>query len=180
MSMKKMLMHLNTINKHRWYVFKLSIRAGIPFRGFIHDLSKYSPSEFLENAKYIENTNESPIESARRKVGYSKAWLHHKGRNKHHPEYWYDEGAPIKAPVIEYKYAVEMVCDKLAASLVYKGEKWDANEELEYVKTSEDNKQLNKKTADFLIEIFTQITKEPIKDVVNKKNLKKVYNEICR
>lgn len=119
MSLKKINMHLNTILKHKWIVFKLSIRAGIPFRGFIHDLSKFSPTEFFDNVKYIEDVTFSPITSAKRKVGYSKAWLHHRGRNKHHPEYWYDESAPIKSPLIEYKYAVEMVCDKLAAGIVY-------------------------------------------------------------
>ena len=180
MKLKNMLLHFKTITKHKWFVFKLSIRAGIPFLGLVHDLSKYSPTEFFENAKYMEGTTYSPITSTYKVQGYSKAWLHHKGRNKHHPEYWYDEFAPIKSPVIEYKYVVEMVCDKLAASLVYNGKYWKAEDELEYIKNSEDNKLLNKKTYDFLIEVFTQITKSSIKEVINKKSLKKMYNNICK
>ena len=39
--------HLKTITKHKWVVFKLSIKAGIPIRGLLHDLSKYSPTEFI-------------------------------------------------------------------------------------------------------------------------------------
>ena len=76
---KKIFKHLNLVNKHRWLVFKLSIKAGIPFRGLIHDLSKYSPTEFFESVKYY-NGSYSPISEARIKKGYSKAWLHHIGR----------------------------------------------------------------------------------------------------
>lgn len=179
MYLKKVCMHLKTILKHKWWVFKLSIRAGIPIRGFFHDISKFSPTEFFDNVKYIEDVTFSPITSAKRKVGYSKAWLHHRGKNKHHPEYWYDEHAPLKSPLIEYKYAVEMVCDKLAAGIVYSGGKFIPQRELEYVKNSSDNKLLHEKTYNFIIEIFTELTSEPIKKVINKKNLKKVYNEIC-
>ena len=77
--------HFNLINRHRWLVFKLCCKAGIPYRGLVHDLSKYSFTEFWESAKYY-NGNMSPILFAKKKQGYSKAWLHHKGRNKHHAE----------------------------------------------------------------------------------------------
>ena len=40
-------------------------------------------------AKYYQG-NRSPNEIERREKGYSAAWLHHKGRNKHHLEYWID------------------------------------------------------------------------------------------
>lgn len=179
MKLKKVWMHLKTILKHKWLVFKLSIIAGIPIRGFFHDMSKFSPTEFLDNVKYIEDVTFSPITSARKKAGYSKAWLHHRGRNKHHPEYWYDNESPLNTPIIEYKYAVEMVCDKLAAGIVYSGGKFNPQREFNYVKNSSDNKLLHEKTYNFIIEIFTMLTKYSINDVINKKNLKKVYNEIC-
>ena len=91
--------HFNTINKHRFMVFKLSIKAGIPFRGLVHDLSKYSPTEFIEVVKYYVGTK-SPIAICKMKEGYSKAWLHHKGRNKHHFEYWYDFNAKENTPKV--------------------------------------------------------------------------------
>ena len=72
--------HFCLVNKHRFLVFQLSIKAGIPWRGFIHDLSKYSPTEFWESAKYF-NGKKSPISVCRLDKGYSLAWLHHKGRN---------------------------------------------------------------------------------------------------
>ena len=88
--LRKIIKQFNTVTKHKWIVFKLCIKAGIPLHGIIHDLSKYSPAEFWEAAKYY-NGIKSPIVYARNENGYSKAWLHHKGRNKHHFEYWYDD-----------------------------------------------------------------------------------------
>ena len=121
MYLKNCLLHLNTILKHKKEVFKLCIIAGIPFQGFIHDMSKFSPSEFFESAKYFTG-KASPILLCKEKNGYSMAWQHHKGRNKHHPEWWVDKlysgGVPIE---IAYKYAVEMACDIIAASKTYNG-----------------------------------------------------------
>ena len=70
-------------------VLKHCIKAGIFWRGLLHDLSKYSPSEFLAGVKYFQG-NRSPNEMERELFGYSSAWLHHKGRNRHHFEYWND------------------------------------------------------------------------------------------
>ena len=99
MKLGNLLKHFHTVNKHRFYVFKLSIKAGIPIRGVLHDLSKYSPTEFFEGVKYY-NGKRSPITICRQENGYSEAWLHHKGRNKHHYEYWYDYDAPENSPVM--------------------------------------------------------------------------------
>ena len=93
--LKKMWQHFKLITKHKWIVFKLCTRVGLPWRGLVHDLSKYSPIEFYESAKYYVGYK-SPIQVARQERQYSAAWLHHKGRNKHHEEYWYDFNAPIK------------------------------------------------------------------------------------
>ena len=82
--LKKAFKHFLTITKHKIYVFKLSIKAGIPIRGFFHDFSKYSFTEFWESAKYYTDGKKSPITNCKQQQGYSKAWLHHKGRNKHH------------------------------------------------------------------------------------------------
>ena len=81
--------HLHVINRHKFLVFKLCCRVGIPFQGLVHDLSKFSPEEFFEGVKYYQG-NYSPIRNCKTVNGYSRAWLHHKGRNKHHYEYWFD------------------------------------------------------------------------------------------
>ncbi len=118
--------HFGTITKHRHAVIKNCIKAGIPLQGFKHDLSKYSPTEFIIGAKYYLGTR-SPNEAERADYGYSKAWLHHKGRNKHHFEYWTDYNMtekcvmPVKMPL---KYVIEMFCDRVAASKIYMGDKY--------------------------------------------------------
>ena len=81
--------HLRTITKHRHMVIKHCKKAGILWQGLRHDLSKYSPTEFIPGVKYYTGTK-SPNEGERIDKGYSVAWLHHKGRNKHHFEYWMD------------------------------------------------------------------------------------------
>ena len=97
MYFKNIFLHFKLITHHRWLVFKLCCKVGEPWRGFVHDLSKYSPTEFFEGVKYYTGTC-SPITEAKKDKGYSRAWLHHKGRNKHHAEYWIDDTAPDPAP----------------------------------------------------------------------------------
>jgi hypothetical protein len=119
---KKFIGHVRTVNHHRWLVFKLCCKAGQPWRGLIHDLSKYSPIEFWDSVRYYQGGKKSPILLQKKVEGYSTIWLHHKGRNKHHYEYWYDEFTENKKPVIPYQYIVEMICDKLSACMTYMDE----------------------------------------------------------
>lgn len=167
--------HLHTVNKHRFYVFKLSLKAGIPIRGLLHDLSKYSPVEFWEGVKYY-NGKKSPISVCVQENGYSKAWLHHKGKNKHHFEYWIDFATEEKAAIIPYKYAVEMICDTLAASIVYNGKDWKKDTQLNYYNKRTDKEFINPKIQKFLLTVYEQIAKDGIDKVVTSKNLKEIYN----
>lgn len=157
--LKNMILHLNTINKHRWLVFKFSIRAGIPWRGLTHDLSKYSPTEFWEGVKYYQGYR-SPILACIEDKGYSEARVHHLGRNKHHPQYWYDEFAIIKEPIIPYKYVAEMICDQISASITYHGKNWTPASVLEYWNKVEERVHLNPKLKRMLTEIYERIEKE--------------------
>lgn len=118
--------HFKTITKHRHKVIIHCAKAGIFWQGLRHDLSKYSPSEFIVGAKYYQGTR-SPNEIERELYGYSVAWMHHKGRNRHHYEYWNDYN-PISKQIenveMPIKYVVEMFCDRLAASKVYNGKNY--------------------------------------------------------
>lgn len=176
MKLKKFFGHLNTVNKHRFLVFKYSVKAGIPFRGLVHDLSKYSLLEFLEGVKYY-NGNFSPISTCKKVNGYSKAWLHHKGRNKHHFEYWYDFNSPLKTPVIPYKYVVELICDNIAASKTYLKDKWNLNSQLNYFLNRKDLKYINPKIKDMLINVYSDMIDIGIDGVLNKKYLKYMYKK---
>lgn len=119
--MSKAWKHLKKILVHKYWVFRYCCKAGIPVQGLLHDLSKFSPVEFFESVKYYQGDG-SPIDACKKANGYSKAWLHHKGRNPHHYEYYIDNfdngGEPLVMP---YKYAVEMLCDYLGAGRAYSG-----------------------------------------------------------
>ena len=141
MTLKKLLHnfngHLHTVNAHRRLVRKYCFKLGIYRQGLMHDLSKYSPSEFIPGVKYYQDGHRSPNNAQREDEGVSKAWLHHKGKNKHHFEYWIDydvDGsrtvlASMKMPV---KYVAEMFCDRIAASRIYNKEKYKDSDPLDY------------------------------------------------
>lgn len=124
--------HFKKICVHKWWVFYYCCKAGIPWRGIKHDMSKLSPVEFWESVKYYQG-DRSPIDACKEDKGYSKAWLHHKGRNSHHYEYWQDNfdngGQPLKMP---YKDAVEMLCDYLAAGRAYMGKNFSYEAEWDW------------------------------------------------
>lgn len=130
--------HIKTITRHRHLVMKNCFRAGIPINGLLHDLSKYSPSELIPGIMNYEEGKRSPNEHERETRGYSIAWLHHKGRNKHHYEYWYDVNIhsrhyePIRMPL---PYLKETFCDRVAASKIYKGEDYKDSDPLNYYLT---------------------------------------------
>ena len=145
----KFFRHLHTINKHRFAVFKLCCKVGIPFRGLVHDLSKYSFEEFFESVKYYTDGNYSPIIDAKKDKGYSRAWLHHKGRNKHHFEYWTDYNPKTKKvePVeMPYRYVAEMFCDRVAASKIYNGDSYKDTDGIEYFLRGKARRVIHSKT----------------------------------
>ena len=119
--------HFKTITHHKYLVMKGCFKVGLYKQGILHDMSKYSPSEFWVGIKYYQG-NRSPNNAEREAIGYSSAWLHHKGRNKHHYEYWIDysikeiSGGMAPAPMPN-KYIVEMLMDRIAACKVYNGKK---------------------------------------------------------
>lgn len=174
--MKYLIKHLHTVNKHRWEVFKLSCRVGIPFRGLVHDLSKYSYEELSESVKYYKKSKGkySPLAAAKKDIGYSRAWLHHFGRNKHHYEYWYDYTAPTAKPIIPFKYMLEMICDRIAASKVYYKDKFDTSIPYQYFKDREDTMMLNDNLKLFLSEVLLKY-KEEGNNILKKDKIYKIY-----
>ena len=130
--------HFKTITKHKWYVMKQCFQVGLYKQGLLHDLSKFSPTEFLVGCKYWQGSR-SPNNAEREATGISMAWLHHKGRNKHHYEYWidYEKDSPnvIGGMPMPRKYVAEMVMDRISACKVYLGKEYtDASPYLYYMK----------------------------------------------
>lgn len=80
---------------------------------------------------------QSPIDSAKKDKGFSEAWLHHKGKNKHHWQYWTDfkdnKVIPIEIPE---KYIKEMICDIRGASKAYSKKKYTKDLPLLYLQNN--------------------------------------------
>ena len=174
----KLINHLKTINKHKYYVTMLCFKCGLYKQGLLHDLSKYSPTELKTGAKYWVGTR-SPNSIEIETIGYSSAWLHHKGRNKHHPEYWVDWALPQKAIIMPYKYAVEMVCDKMAAGIVYNGKDWKQDTQIKYYMKERETSIVHPQIDKFLLEIFTKVSEQGIDKTLTKKNIREVYDKYC-
>ena len=130
--------HFKTITWHRWLVRQGCFRVGLIWQGLTHDLSKYSAAEFLTGVRYYQG-DRSPNAAEREEKGYSEAWMHHKGRNRHHYEYWTDmsrETGRYESFPMPRKYLVEMVMDRRAACMVYQGKNYTDGAALEYFEKS--------------------------------------------
>ena len=129
--------HFKTITEHRNLVCKYCFRLGLYRQGLLHDLSKYSLEEFWRGARYYQGFR-SPNDEERNQTGLSMAWLHHKGRNRHHFEYWVDWQLTDDGKVIyagnrmPIKYVAEMFCDRVAASRIYMKERYTDASPYEY------------------------------------------------
>ncbi len=151
--------HFKTVHHHRALVRKGCFRVGLYLQGLTHDLSKYSPTEFLRGAHYYQGTR-SPNAAEREEKGYSEAWMHHKGRNRHHYEYWTDMSPkthryePVDMP---RRYLVEMVMDRRAACMTYQGKNYRPGAELEYLEKSRERLLMHPETLRRLEYLLTML-----------------------
>lgn len=173
----KWIQHFNTITKHRLLVMKYCFKCGLYRQGLLHDLSKYSHIEFHNGVKYYTGKH-SPITDERIDKGYSDAWMHHKGRNKHHSEYWVDVNVetnryePIPMPE---KYIAEMFCDRLAASMVYSGKNYQKYKPLEYLYREKNRILMHPNTfkkIEFLLQMYIDKDEKEVFKYI-KKNMRK-------
>ena len=158
--------HFNTITKHRHKVIAHCFKAGIGWQGLFHDLSKYSLTEFIPGAKFYQGTR-SPNEQERDLFGYSLAWMHHKGRNRHHFEYWNDLNMltkryePVPMPL---RFITEMFCDRVAASKIYKGKEYTDSSAYEYYSRGNARAKMHPSTADTLEEWLKMLAEKGEKE----------------
>ena len=64
--------HFETITRHKLLVMKYCFECGLYQQGLTHDLSKYSPTEFIPGCIYYQGDH-SPNEAERAARGYSSA-----------------------------------------------------------------------------------------------------------
>lgn len=156
--------HLKTINHHKWLVFVHCWKCGLYRQAFLHDLSKYSPVEFIPGAMYYQDGKRSPNNAQREAEGVSTAWLHHKGRNKHHFEYWIDyslgEGNPMSGMEMPVNYVVEMICDRIAASKNYQGENYTQHHPLQYYEHGKGHYLLHPKTQALMEQLLHMLDEQ--------------------
>ena len=156
--------HFKTITHHKNLVLVDCFKVGLYRQGLLHDLSKYSPVEFWVGCKYYQGT-ESPNNAERRQVGYSSAWLHHKGRNKHHLEYWIDydgsntstHHAVIGGMKMPVRYVCEMFVDRVCASKNYQKEAYTQESALRYYNKGRESYLLHEDTRALLEYLLTML-----------------------
>lgn len=162
----KALGHFKTITKHKIKVGQLCFRIGLYKQGLLHDMSKYAPCEFLTGCKYYQGTR-SPNSAERDEKGYSLAWLHHKGRNKHHWEFWVDftrKGlVPAKMPT---KYVLEMFCDRVAASMTYQGDNYEDSYPLQYYNGGKHSYIMHPDTRKLLETLLTYLAEHGLDETI--------------
>ena len=163
--------HLKTVCRHKRIVFHECKACGLTWRGLVHDLSKFSPTEFMPSARYFQG-NKSPIEKEKAQKGYSEAWLHHKGHNKHHWEWWtdFDRNGAIIPAKIPSEYVIEMVCDWIGAGKAYSTEKWTQSEPIDYFYRVLPGRHFHPETKKIIIKLLEIIRDEGLDE----------FHRVCR
>ena len=142
---------IKRILTHKYYVAKYCFQIGLYWQGITHDLSKFSFTEFSRAIKYWDD-NISSLANECKILGYSQTFLHHRGRNPHHYEYWIhsldDGGVPARMPK---KYVLELICDYLAAAKTYGA---DPRKEYIWWAKQQSYMKIHKETKDYITEVF--------------------------
>ena len=162
----KPFQHLRTITHHKRLVMQGCFRIGLYWQGLTHDLSKYSPTEFLNGARYYQGTR-SPNNAEREDKGYSEAWMHHKGRNRHHYEYWTDMNRETKnyeSLPMPRRYLAEMVMDRRAACMTYQGKNYKDDSALIYFERGLEKDKMHPQTRKELRYILTMLAEQGEKE----------------
>jgi len=176
--MNNFFKHLHVVNKHRFLVCVFSFKLGIPWRGLIHDLSKYSPKEFWPSVKYFDGHKSPLINERLDNDMYSSVFTHHTRKNKHHYEYWMDQyGGDLVLTKMPYKYALEHVADVISASKTYNGKNFTKDKPLEYFELSSPHYFMHSMTVEFVKTLLTIYKEEGFKGLKHK-HTKQIYKEL--
>lgn len=163
----KAIHHFMTITKHKFIVARLCFRIGLYKQGLLHDMSKYSLCEFSTGVHYYQG-DKSPNSAQRSEKGYSLAWLHHKGRNKHHWEFWVDftHQGLVPAPMPTC-YVLEMFCDRVAASMTYQGKKYQDSFPLAYYQRGKHSYIMHPQTRALLEDLLWHLHDEGLEETIH-------------
>lgn len=174
--MRKFFGHLHNILVHKFWVAYYCFQCGLYWRGLMHDMSKFHPVEFWESVKYYQG-DKSPIPVCKKdNGGISKAWLHHKGCNSHHFEYWVDgcDGMLHSSLPMPFDDALEMICDWFGAGRTYQGKNFTFMSELSWWRRASFYMSLNYRTYNFAEASLYHIIDT---GKFNRKELKEIYDK---
>lgn len=171
----KFFKHLKKVLTHKINVAHYCFMCGLYKQGIMHDMSKFSPTEFFESVKYFQGTR-SPIDACKEINGYSMAWFHHRGRNKHHWEFWVDDFEkgfiPKKMP---FKYVLEMSCDFLGAARAYMGKDFTMQAEYDWWLKKKEKVKMHEDTLKLISTLMDNMNTNGIESVLkNKEYLKEL------
>lgn len=171
--------HWKTIRNHKKLVREGCFKAGLYRQGIMHDWSKYSPVEFIPGCRYFQG-NMSPNNAERKDRGYSSAWLHHKGRNKHHMEYWIDYSVNKEDGIVGMKmpvqYVVEMFIDRVSAAKNYQKDTYTDRSALEYYENGKNVHIIHpqsRKLLEKLLHMLADEGEDAVYDYIRRVVLKK-------
>ena len=160
--------HFCTITHHKMLVMKTCFKVGLYKQGLLHDLSKYTPIEFIPGIIYYQG-DRSPINREKELKNCSRGWLHHKGRNLHHFEYWIDysinpTGGKLVGMKMPKKYVAEMFCDRLAASKVYRGQDFQPGDPYQFFQYGKKKRLLMHPATSELLETILIVLRDQGED----------------
>lgn len=117
--MNKYWQYFKYVMEHKKNVFIECWKEGLYLHAFTHDLSKFSPKEFIPYAnwfyddlgvKHKDFTGDyDQLTHDYLEEEFKKAWEHHYKNNKHHWNYWIGQDMPEA-------YIRQMICDWKAMS----------------------------------------------------------------
>lgn len=151
------LKYIGLTIQHKWFVFRAGLRVRAPLWNlFIHDWSKFTPSEAPHYGRQFYGDRSDP-------GGFARAWIHHQNLNPHHWEYWiprtthdrggFPPGEPIEMPE---PFVREMIADWLGASRAYDGQWPTSLKAWSWFQGRWDTIQLHPNTRNRVLEILRE------------------------
>jgi hypothetical protein len=174
----KFFKHLWVVIKHKSNVLYYASKLGIFWTGLVHDLTKFSPTEFNRSVKYFHGKKSPTIVERASHDNFSYICVAHTGRNKHHWQYWVDYTRwEIVVNKIPFRHALEYVADVLSASKVYNPKDFNFMVAHDYFKEHSKTYLMHPATKEFILWCIKEAHDNGFK-AVKKKISKAKYIEI--
>ena len=174
----KFFKHLWVVIKHKSNVLYYASKLGIFWTGLVHDLTKFTPTEFNRSVKYFHGKKSPTIVERASHDNFSYICVAHTGRNKHHWQYWVDYTRwEIVVNKIPFRHALEYVADVLSASKVYNPKDFNFMVAHDYFKEHSKTYLMHPATKEFILLCIKEAHDNGFK-AVKKKISKAKYIEI--